>query len=81
MRGWRTMAQGLLPLTDLFTEYRMYYRKEDGLLNKINGDLMSATPILRMGIHTAREMEGSWDGLHAGERGAMFVIASWPLKR
>jgi hypothetical protein len=54
-------------LTDWFSEYRMYHRKEDGLVNKINDDLMSATRILVMGIHTAREMEGGWDGFHAGE--------------
>jgi phage terminase large subunit-like protein len=44
-------------LSDWFSEYRAYHRKEDGLINKINDDLMSATRILVMQIRSAKEID------------------------
>jgi len=44
----------------------MYHRGEDGLVNKINDDLMSATRILCMQIRSAREFEDHRPGFQPG---------------
>jgi phage terminase large subunit-like protein len=68
-------------LQEWFQEYRMYHRGEDGLVNKINDDLMSATRILCMQIRSAREFEDHRPGFQPGmpyrrPPGAQFAIGS-----
>ena len=54
-------------LQEWFQEYRMYHRGEDGLVNKINDDLMSATRILCMSIRKAKEFDDHRPGYRPGE--------------
>jgi phage terminase large subunit-like protein len=53
-------------LHEWFQEYRMYHRGEDGLVNKINDDLMSSTRILCMSIRRAKEFADHRPGFHPG---------------
>jgi Terminase RNaseH-like domain/Terminase large subunit, T4likevirus-type, N-terminal len=64
------MANGKLRvarhLSEWFQEYRMYHRI-DGLVNKINDDLMSATRILCIAIRMAKPLEDHRPGWRQGE--------------
>jgi hypothetical protein len=53
-------------LHEWFGEYRMYHRGEDGLVNKINDDLISATRILCMSIRRAAEFDNHRPGFRPG---------------
>jgi phage terminase large subunit-like protein len=53
-------------LAEWFQEYRMYHRV-DGLVNKINDDLMSATRILCIAIRMAKPLEDHRPGWRQGE--------------